>query len=722
MVQHISSPSTGKVIFEVVNLNAGINDYSITFNGDNKYNQRTIKGSVNVLSKAKENLTLTPSSKDITEGQTLTISVDLPADINSTLSLTINGKSYTTKATNGVALFAVDGMKAGSYEYTVKFDGDDKYNSASCKGSVNVLSKSKENIKLTVDADDICEGEKLTVNVELSADISSTLTLSIDGKTYSAKSQNGKANFIVPDLKAGSYEFTVSFSGDDKYNPISEKSTVDVLAKSKENTTLYISCDDIVEGETLTVDVVLPADITSALSLTINGKTYSSSSTNGIATFTVSDLKSGSYEFTVSFGGDDKHNHASEKSNVKVSKAKENITLLISCGDIDEGENAIVTVILPADISSNLSLSIAGKTYSAESSNGVATFNIANLKSGSYDFTVGFSGDDKYNPASEKSEIPVNKVKQNITLSLSNIGSEINVILSKGISADLSLTINNKTYSLKAENGKAKFNAGNLKAGTYDYSVTFDGDENYNPAGSKSSLTVKEAEKTKTTPEIISTDNVKANADNVNVKLPENATGSVIVYVDGKQHSSSQLVNGTADISLTDLAAGAHLIEVKYSGDDQYSEVTSHSAILINETIKTPVKIGTIIEVESAFTRLANDYFAGERGDYFYAILKDINGNVLANKMVQIAVNGPIYNVTTDKDGRAGLQVNLANANVYTYALSFKGDGEYLSAPMASSKLTVTKKSTSITAASKTFKVKSKKTVSVTLNTIKKSL
>ena len=90
--------------------------------------------------------------------------------------------------------------------------------------------------------------------------------------------------------------------------------------------------------------------------------------------------------------------------------------------------------------------------------------------------------------------------------------------------------------------------------------------------------------------------------------------------------------------------------------------------------------------------------------------------------MVQIAVNGPIYNVTTDKDGRAGLQVNLANANVYTYALSFKGDGEYLSAPMASSKLTVTKKSTSITAASKTFKVKSKKTVSVTLNTIKKSL
>jgi hypothetical protein len=104
----------------------------------------------------------------------------------------------------------------------------------------------------------------------------------------------------------------------------------------------------------------------------------------------------------------------------------------------------------------------------------------------------------------------------------------------------------------------------------------------------------------------------------------------------------------------------------------------------------------------------------------FYAILKDSDGNVLANKTVQIAVNGPIYNVTTDDEGRAGLQVNLANANTYTYALSFQGDDQYNAAPMASSKLTVTKKKTTIKAANKAFKAKTKtKKISITLKTVK---
>ena len=131
-------------------------------------------------------------------------------------------------------------------------------------------------------------------------------------------------------------------------------------------------------------------------------------------------------------------------------------------------------------------------------------------------------------------------------------------------------------------------------------------------------------------------------------------------------------------------------------------------------------EIGTVIEVQSSFSRVATDYSAGERGDMFYAVLKDSKGKPLAGRTVQIAVNGPIYNVTTDSQGRAGLQVNLAAANTYTYALAFKGDGQYAPAKLASSKLTVTKKPTSITASTMTFKATAKtKTISVTLKTSK---
>ncbi|MEE3418772.1 MAG: Ig-like domain repeat protein, partial [Methanosphaera sp.] len=130
--------------------------------------------------------------------------------------------------------------------------------------------------------------------------------------------------------------------------------------------------------------------------------------------------------------------------------------------------------------------------------------------------------------------------------------------------------------------------------------------------------------------------------------------------------------------------------------------------------------IETIITVVDQFSRQANDYYAGERGAMFYATLTDINGKPLVNKTVQIAVAGPIYNVTTDELGRAGLQVNFLAANTYTYALSFKGDDQYKASPLASTKLTVTKKKTTISASSKKFKAKAKtKTISVTLKTVK---
>jgi len=66
------------------------------------------------------------------------------------------------------------------------------------------------------------------------------------------------------------------------------------------------------------------------------------------------------------------------------------------------------------------------------------------------------------------------------------------------------------------------------------------------------------------------------------------------------------------------------------------------------------------------------------------------------------------------------VQINLMNANIYTYAIFFQGDGTYKASHMASSKLTVVKKSTSIQASNQKFKASAKtKVVKVTLKTVK---
>ncbi|WP_406536104.1 hypothetical protein [Methanobrevibacter sp.] len=220
-------------------------------------------------------------------------------------------------------------------------------------------------------------------------------------------------------------------------------------------------------------------------------------------------------------------------------------------------------------------------------------------------------------------------------------------------------------------------------------------------------------------PEILSADD--KSEESVLSDSPTTAT----VIINGKEYPA-EIINGTASVNTQSNETTTILINGKeYTANIingtaylNAPQNTTEPANVTNQNAK-PAKIPTIIEATATFTRTANDYPAGERGEYFYATLKDANGNALANKTCYIAVNGPIYTATTDKDGKFGIPVNLAAANTYTYALTFLGDDHY-QASFASTKLILKAKKTSITAKAKTFKAKAKtKSISVTLKTVK---
>lgn len=110
------------------------------------------------------------------------------------------------------------------------------------------------------------------------------------------------------------------------------------------------------------------------------------------------------------------------------------------------------------------------------------------------------------------------------------------------------------------------------------------------------------------------------------------------------------------------VASAAEDVDALTVSDDETLSVDADTddTLAIPTSNVDPNKKNTVIEVDKKFTRVANDYNAGERGAKFYAVLKDSDGNKLVGKTVQIAVNGPIYNVTTDSQGRAALDINLA--------------------------------------------------------------
>ena len=93
----------------------------------------------------------------------------------------------------------------------------------------------------------------------------------------------------------------------------------------------------------------------------------------------------------------------------------------------------------------------------------------------------------------------------------------------------------------------------------------------------------------------------------------------------------------------------------------------------------------------------------------------------MTNKTAKIGINGVIYTVVTDSEGKAGLQINLAKSTAYTYAIAYLGDDEY-NASFAVSKLNLVKKPLTITPkkTSYTFTATAKnKYVEATLSTIK---
>lgn len=451
------------------------------------------------------------------------------------------------------------------------------------------------------------------------------------------------------------------------------------------------------------------------ITLTLNGYFYEVPVGDGMAIFNINKLSAGNYLLKYSVEDNSVCDASSAVAILNV--LRNDVEMAVAVANISVGQSSFVKVTLPSDASGNVSVFVDGNNYSESVVlNGFVNVGLENLAAGPHFIEVLYSGDDKYSSDVVNKKLSVEKLGSFVSADSVNIvegeTANIEVYVNNGATGFVFVTIGDDILCAKINNGKAIFAINNLPAGNHTISFEYNGDNNYNGFTSNAKITVNG----KIVPSVdnitIPTD-IKSGESNISVDLPSDATGNVSVFVDGKEISNSVVVNGTANITLGNLTAGLHMVEVKYSGDNKYAPKSS------SNTITVP-KVDAKIVVAAKLTCVAVDYSAGERGSKIYAVLNDDNGKPIANKNVQIVLDGKIYKVTTDKNGKAGLTVSKSTAKSYGYALYFQGDDTYNAVPLALSKLTVTKKKTSIKATSKTFKAKTKsKKITVTLKTIK---
>ena len=371
-------------------------------------------------------------------------------------------------------------------------------------------------------------------------------------------------------------------------------------------------------------------------------------------------------------------------------------TPTIKIASVNVGNGAIINVTLPSNATGRVIVFVGDKNQTANLTDGFASLSFDDLPAGENIIVVYYSGDDNFTNAFATGSLTANKADSiiNATDIEINVGEPalITVNAPKDATGIVLVDIGDKRFYGEIDDGKASVIATGLEAGSYVADVKYLGDGKYENASTSINI-------------------------NVNAKSEPAPETNITVVVDGISYPA-ELVNGTAVVNTSKIEPSAPTTVV-VDGVSYPVEFVNGTAIVNTNKTEPAKPIATVIESEYKFTRQANDYNVGERGAFFYAVLKDINGNPLANMPCYVAVNGPIYNVTTDNQGRFGVQVNLAAANTYTYALSFLGNDQY-GASFNCSKLILTAKKTSITASAKTFKAKAKtKTISVTLKTVK---
>ena len=201
----------------------------ISYLGDDKYNNFT--ESVNIVVNPqpvppKEDLNASVTVDPITVGEDAVIVVSDLKDATGNVTAVVDGKTYTASINDGKATITVPGLVENTTA-VISYLGDDKYNNFT--ESVDITVNPKENATMNIDIPPVTEGQNTTVNVELPEDATGNVTAVVDGKTYTAPVNDGKATITIPDLAAGNYTVPVTYSGDNKYNPLSEevKITVD---------------------------------------------------------------------------------------------------------------------------------------------------------------------------------------------------------------------------------------------------------------------------------------------------------------------------------------------------------------------------------------------------------------------------------------------------------------------------------------------------------------
>ena len=674
-VKYTEPIDDGKIMKTVSGLNSGNHTVEVVYDGDLRFKQSSESINFTVHS-LDPNLTFSVS--DVNVGESVVFNVNLNKEATGKVSIVIDNVSYEANARLGSSKITVRNMAAGNYSYVLTYNGDDKYSKIILTGNVSVL---KLDTNLVASSSDISVGDVESIVVTMPSAVSGNVYVNISNKMYNASVVRGLATIKVSDLSAGVYDVVVRFNSD-KYVDC-ENSTTFSVSKVKLNKDVLIVTNGVVYA------ISLSSDAGGTLTVSVDDNDYVCDVVGGVAQVVLGDLTPGNYSASVSYSGDNKYEAIKfDDSFISIDKLFSDIS--ISAQDINVGETALIKVTLTPIAEGDVIVNVNNKNYSIEIKNGKGSLNISNLGFGNYSVVVRYAGDDIYMSCVNTTSFNVLKVNLSVTNETIVIPDDNQTVYSISLPSDatgtLTVSVDGKTYSEVLVNGKAAVMVHEWVEGSHNITVSYSGDSKYSPISKSSVVVIIPVNSTggndtvvdnstagnttdtgnstvgNNTENTIGDNNSSGNVtDSVSVpdeaftvpssggeygiSLPEDATGTLTVTVDGVPYSQN-LTNGKATVNIPELGEGSHNITVSYSGDGKYAS-SSKSSVVVREHV--PV-------IKLTGSNLSMLYTAGK----YFKVRLTSDGQPLEGKTVKITINGKTYSRTTGKDGYASMKISLA--------------------------------------------------------------
>ena len=341
--------------------------------------------------------------------------------------------------------------------------------------------------KLTLANNFAKSGETANVKVTMSKKATGYVRIIINGETYRVQINNGAASVDIPNLADGTYTIKATYAGNAYHTA---ETMTDTFHVGKFNQGIELVTKNIKVGETERLTANLAKDATGFVRFIIGEDTYKVAIENGAAYIDIKDLKAGTYGVTLKYGGNYKYNAENVSKTFTVSKSSPRIT--ITASSIYVGGVATIKVNLAKDVPGNVWITVNGESHKVAISNGIATLKLSGLKAGSYDVSVKYAGNYKYDTETRTASFNVSKVTPTMSVSAKTSGGKtiITANINKDAPGNLKITYEGTTYTAKITNGVATVTVDGIISGSHSVKMKYAGNYKYEAATRTRTITI----------------------------------------------------------------------------------------------------------------------------------------------------------------------------------------------------------------------------------------